>query len=89
MTKYYRKTPVEAIQWTGENPSDVRQFLNRLGYTGHADYDNMFAYGIDDDDWWEYARRVRPGQWLVSDEDMVLAYPNDAFHSAFGEYKDD
>lgn len=40
MIKRYRKKPleIEAIRWTGNNSSSVKQFLNNKGYMSFDDF---------------------------------------------------
>ena len=89
--KYMRKTPVEAIQWTGDNQREVYDFMNKTARTccNAADSSgNLIMF------WKDFARRkfkaVVPNfGWVVRDGKTLQFYKDATFRKTFEEVRED
>ena len=85
--KYMRKTPVEAIQWTGDNQREVYDFMNKTARTccNAADSSgNLIMF------WKDFARRkfkavVPMLGWVVRDDKAFKFYKDSSFRKTFEE----
>ena len=85
--KYMRKTPVEAIQWTGDNQREVYDFMNKTARTccNAADSSgNLIMF------WKDFARRkfkavVPKFGWVVRDGKTLQFYKDATFRKTFEE----
>lgn len=89
--KYMRKTPVEAIQWTGDNQREVYDFMNKTARTccNAADSSgNLIMF------WKDFARRkykvvVPKFGWIVRDGKTLHFYKDATFRKTFEAVADD
>lgn len=88
--KYMRKTPVEAIQWTGDNQREVYDFMNKTARTCCNMDDgtgNLIMF------WKDFARRqfkavVPKFGWVVREGKTFQFYKDTTFHKTFDEVPD-
>lgn len=86
-----RKTPVEAIQWTGDNQREVYDFMNKTARTccNAADSSgNLIMF------WKDFARRkfkavVPMLGWVVRDDKAFKFYKDSSFRKTFEEVLED
>ena len=89
--KYMRKTPVEAIQWAGDNQREVYDFMNKTARTccNAADSSgNLIMF------WKDFARRkfkavVPMLGWVVRDDKAFKFYKDSTFRKTFEEVQND
>lgn len=89
--KYMRKTPVEAIQWTGDNQREVYDFMNKTVRTCCNMDDgtgNLIMF------WKDFARRkfkavIPKFGWVVREGNTFQFYKDDTFRKTFEEARDD
>lgn len=89
--RYKRKTPVEAIQWTGDNQKEVYDFMNKTARTccNAADSSgNLIMF------WKDLARRkfkavVPMLGWVVRDDKAFKFYKDSTFRKTFEAVADD
>lgn len=89
--KYMRKTPIEAIQWTGDNQREVYDFMNKTARTccNSADSSgNLIMF------WKDLARRkfkavVPMLGWVVRDDKAFKFYKDSSFRKTFEEVHED
>ena len=89
--KYMRKTPVEAIQWTGDNQREVYDFMNKTAKTCCNMDDgsgNLIMF------WKDLARRkfkavVPMLGWVVRDDKAFKFYKDSSFRKTFEAVADD
>lgn len=89
--KYMRKTPVEAIQWNGDNQREVYDFMNKTARAccNAADSSgNLIMF------WKDFARRkfkavVPMLGWVVRDDKAFKFYKDSSFRKTFEAVADD
>lgn len=89
--RYMRKTPVEAIQWTGDNQREVYDFMNKTARTCCNMDDgsgNLIMF------WKDFARRkykvvVSKFGWVVRDGKTLQFYKDATFRKTFEEVHED
>ena len=89
--KYMRKTPVEAIQWTGDNQREVYDFMNKTSRTCCNMDDgsgNLIMF------WKDLARRkfkavIPLFGWVVKEGKTFQFYKDSTFRKTFEEVPDD
>ena len=87
--KYMRKTPVEAIQWNGDNLNDVHDFIVKTAKycCSKADSGSLIVA-------WEDLRGrkfktvIPKFGWVVRDGKTFQLYKNKTFHKTFDEVPD-
>lgn len=89
--KYMRKTPVEAIQWTGDNQREVYDFMNKTARTC-CNMDDGFGNLIMF--WKDFARRrfkavIPKFGWVVREGNTFQFYKDDTFRKTFEAVADD
>ena len=88
--KYMRKTPVEAIQWNGDNQREVYDFMNKTARTCCNMDDgsgNLIMF------WKDFARRkykvvVPKFGWVVRDGKTLQSYKDATFRKTFEEVQE-
>lgn len=89
--KYYRKQPVEAIQWDGHNLNEVSEFISNATKSY-----SMWSDGFDNLDITYSFQKGRASQavvpvfgWIVKDGKAFEFYKDETFKKAFEEAKED
>lgn len=88
--KYMRKTPVEAIQWNGDNQQEVSDFIYKTikTYSTWADdYGNLIA-SYEDRRGRKFKAVIPLFGWVVREGNTFQFYKNKTFHKTFGEVPD-
>ena len=92
--KYYRKQPVEAIQWTGEY--GVLGWINKFGieaymdYEGHPDIDSLDLHLIYfDDKKRKHKATVPMYAWVVVEGKTLQFYKDETFRKTFKAAEED
>lgn len=90
MSKYMRKTPVEAIQWKGDNLYDVHDFIVKTAQycCSKADSGNLIIAWEDNRE--RRFKTILPKfGWVVREDETFRFYMNETFHSTFEKVPDD
>jgi hypothetical protein len=88
--KYYRKTPVEAIQWKGDNLYDVHDFIVKTAkYCCSRADSGSLVVAWEDLRGRKFKTVVPLFGWVVRDDKTLLFYRNPSFKRTFEEVPDD
>ena len=91
MSKYMRKTPVEAIQWNPDNRTEfgkfVRKYTKDYTYFEYPSGNILFCY-------WDFNSRKHVTEipkfgWVVREGKTLQFYKNTTFHKTFDDVPDD
>lgn len=76
--EYIRKPlTVTAIQWTGENLNEVREFVAPLEAARRGDAIRLYSPGIG------HAQHAYPSDWIIKSNDIIHISTDAAFRGHF------
>ena len=89
--KYIRKTPVEAIQWTGHNAQEVYEFINNAANVCCVpDHESGSLVVVGKDHRGRKFKAIIPELgWVVREGKTFQFYKDTTFHKTFDEVPDD
>lgn len=89
--KYYRKEPVEAIQWTGDNQKGVYEFIERLsrGFCTQNDEDGKLTVGYLDSKQNSHIVKMPKFGWVVAEGNTLQFYKDETFRKTFKAAEED
>ena len=89
--KYMRKTPVEAIQWNGDNQKEVSEFVERVSrvFCTQDNEDGMLTVGYLDSKQNNHIANIPKFGWVVIEGKTLQFFKDDTFKHTFKAAEED
>ena len=83
--KYYRKQPVEAIQWNGDNQKEVSEFVEKVSsvFCTQDNEDGKLAVGYLDSKQNNHIANIPKFGWVVIEGKTLQFYKDETFRKTF------